>query len=484
MCGLGLTPALANDFISAGNDSTDNIIVNVDSDGSGNGIWAVIVGEDYRYSGLPNPDGFAANFDFEVRSNSVVVNEVLDVNAGIAGENFTVQDNTGNTAIGGTLQVNGATTINNTATISGATTINNTATISGATTINNTATISGATTINNTLNVNNDFVFDSNGNVVGGSTIAGSDSSLALSSQNVTINGNRTVAVPSMATGVMITGSAQGNTAYDPTTSTQPPNWADVAIYSANYGGTDPTLGAAVLVTDYGIQLINPTPSLGQTIYNSQGANSGNGTVGNQIGINSGNGSVSNTFGSATNTSGPNSSVVNNFGANDGQGTVENRIGGGMSATSNHIGNGNANSAFNATAGASSLQLSNSSASMRGGVNGNALTITDSGARFGSSSGQPISVTGVDDGVGEFDAVNVGQFASAIAASSALAGIPSLRPGHTHSIGFGVGSFMGYDALAFGATALSGDNFSMKFSGAVDDRGGAPIVSAGAGWSW
>lgn len=448
MCGLGLTPALANDFISAGNDSTDNIIVNVDSDGSGNGIWAVIVGEDYRYSGLPNPDGFAANFDFEVRSNSVVVNEVLDVNAGIAGENFTVQDNTGNTAIGGTLQVN------------------------------------GATTISNTLNVNNDFVFDSNGNVVGGSTIAGSDSSLALSSQNVTINGNRTVAVPSMATGVMITGSAQGNTAYDPTTSTQPPNWADVAIYSANYGGTDPTLGAAVLVTDYGIQLINPTPSSGQTIYNSQGANSGNGTVGNQIGVNSGNGSVSNTFGSATNTSGPNSSVVNNIGANDGQGTVENRIGGGMSATSNHIGNGNADSTFNATAGASSLQLSNSSASMRGGVNGNALTITDSGARFGSSSGQPISVTGVDDGVGEFDAVNVGQFASAIAASSALAGIPSLRPGHTHSIGFGVGSFMGYDALAFGATALSGDNFSMKFSGAVDDRGGAPIVSAGAGWSW
>lgn len=485
--GLGSTAAWANDFIAAGQDSTDNIIVNVDSDGSGNGIWAVIVGQDYRYTGDANgAQGFAASFDFEVRSNSVVVNEVLDVNAGIQGENFTVADGTGNTTIGGTLEV------------------------SGATTINNTATISGATTINATVAINDDFTFDSNGSAAGGSTLVGSDSNIALSSQTVTINGNRTIASPSIATGVMITGSAQGNTAYDPTTATQPPSWADVGIYSANYGGNDPTLGAAILVTDYGIQLINPTPSLNQTIYNSQGANSGagtvnnqsgmnsgtgttnnyqggnsgTGTVNNQIGMNSGNGTIANSYGGATNTSGPNSSVVNNFGANDGQGTVENRIGGGASATSNYIGNSNSGTTFNATAGASSLDLSNSSARLRGGVNGNGLTITDTGARFGDASGRPISVSGVSDGVGEFDAVNVGQFASAIAASSALAGIPGLRPGHTNSIGFGVGSFMGYDAFAFGATAVSGDNFSMKLSGAIDDRGGAPVVSAGAGWSW
>ena len=121
-----------------------------------------------------------------------------------------------------------------------------------------------------------------------------------------------------------------------------------------------------------------------------------------------------------------------------------------------------------------------------GGVNSSSLTFNDNGATFSdSATGTPIQVHGVMDGTADFDAVNVRQFAGAIAAAAAMTNIPQVPMGQKGTFGFGAASFMGKSAIAMGTSYRFSENGILKASASVNNGGKQrPIISIGAGWSW
>ena len=490
--------ALGNQFIASGLDTIENIVANVDSDGGGGGLFAVVVGQDYTYSSDPGsnaqlrvePNSVKINSDLAVSgatalnstlsvSGRTSTNGSLDVNGGIIGENFSVANDSGNTSVGGTLNVANATSLNSTLNVSGAATLSDTLDVAGATTVSNT------------------FKVDTNGSSIGGTQISALPNSLTMSSASVDIQGDSSAGANAAITingavsgtntsnvGVLIKGSGQNGVSYDPTTAGGPATWADVSIQSASYGGGDPTRGSAVIVTDFGVRLVSPDPAAGETVYNSQGGNNSAGTVNNSIGLNTGNGIIENAFGSASASSGPQSIVTNTIGANDGSGTVSTSIGGGASPTVNTVGNQNAETRTTLQAGSSMLALKDNSADLRGGSAGNGLNINNTGATFSNAAGKPIRVTGVADGASEFDAVNIGQFGSGMSALAALNAVPDIRKGDSFSLGIGFGTYMGYDALAIAGKAYVDENITLRFAMASGNRSYEPVYSFGFGASW
>jgi hypothetical protein len=215
----------------------------------------------------------------------------------------------------------------------------------GATPAGTSITISGsgggtaATVFQTTTNANTTSVTTAVG--TSASYAAGSTATLQAGPTNaVTVNSGNTGAAPGVSingvvgagststTGVLITGSGQNSQPYTTADRTNgvTPTWADVAIQSKSYGLGDPTLGSAILITDYGIQMISPQPITGQLITNNTGINNSTGNMVNNNGMNTSSGSVTNNTGgnsgsgSATNNLGMNSSTTG--------GTVANNIGG------------------------------------------------------------------------------------------------------------------------------------------------------------
>lgn len=135
--------------------------------------------------------------------------------------------------------------------------------------------------------------------------------------------------------------------------------------------------------------------------------------------------------------------------------------------------------------------VNESQATISGGVNSTSLTLNDSGARFSNSAnGNPVTVTGVADGVNDFDAVNVRQFKKAykkayagIAGVAAMAQLPSPAPGKKYSIGIGTGYYESQTALALGLKAMPNDRTTLSFGVTHNSEGGS-VAGAGLGWSW
>lgn len=132
------------------------------------------------------------------------------------------------------------------------------------------------------------------------------------------------------------------------------------------------------------------------------------------------------------------------------------------------------------------LVVTESQSTLSGGTQSSSMTLNDRHARFSrASDGAPITVTGVADGRDDFDAVNVRQFAGAVAAVSAQANIPGLQQGQDKSIGVGLGNFMGKTALGLGLNYRGEKNGVYRLSVATGMNGGAkPVVGAGAAWSF
>ena len=114
--------------------------------------------------------------------------------------------------------------------------------------------------------------------------------------------------------------------------------------------------------------------------------------------------------------------------------------------------------------------------------------MNDKGARFSNAAtGAPVTVTGVADGKSDFDAVNVRQFAGAVAAVAAQANVPALAAGQERTFGLGVGSFMGKTGLALGMNFRDTDNTNAvyKLSVSTGLNGGAKtVIGAGAAWAF
>ena len=184
----------------------------------------------------------------------------------------------------------------------------------------------------------------------------------------VTIAGS-TSGTNTSKTGVLITGD--GNGAGTGTVSAGVANWSDVRLQSKNYGAVGSGLGSAVVVNDYGVQIISPELLSG--------------------------GESTNTLGSGANNQ-VNSTVNNRIGEG-GAGTVNNYIGGGGGSTNNYIGNTSIASTVNMNAGSSSFNMSDGVVNMSGGAplatNGSTGTTSaiGSGGMAMYSSARQISVT-------------------------------------------------------------------------------------------
>ena len=129
-----------------------------------------------------------------------------------------------------------------------------------------------------------------------------------------------------------------------------------------------------------------------------------------------------------------------------------------------------------------------SSANLTGG--GNTLSMSSSGARFSNSTGGPIKVTGVANGTSKYDAVNYGQLqdverlaSRGIASVTAMANIPQVEPGKTFSVGAGIGSYNGYQALSIGASGRIFDGLVVKAAVGSSENGHAAF-GGGVSYSW
>lgn len=119
------------------------------------------------------------------------------------------------------------------------------------------------------------------------------------------------------------------------------------------------------------------------------------------------------------------------------------------------------------------------------------VTVNDSGVHL-SNNGSPARLTGVADGVNDFDAVNVRQLDkvskkafSGIAQIAAMSAIPSPPPGCHFAIGVGVGTYGGEQAVALGTKACVTDNIILGASVGAGFSSGTPVAGAmGASFSW
>ena len=118
-----------------------------------------------------------------------------------------------------------------------------------------------------------------------------------------------------------------------------------------------------------------------------------------------------------------------------------------------------------------------------GGTSSSSLTLADNGATFSNSAtGEPIQVHGVADGTADFDATNVRQVYSGLAA--VLAATPELRlePGKTGA-GIGLGSYGGFHAVGFGLGHMY-DNGAVLTVSAGKASHSKVAYKAGLSWSW
>ena len=104
--------------------------------------------------------GIAADDDLvNLANGAVTISGTLDATGTfkVATNMFSVDSGSGNTAVAGTLEVDGATTLSDTLDVSGATTVSNTLTVTQAATMQGTLGVSGAATLSSSLAVAEDF---------------------------------------------------------------------------------------------------------------------------------------------------------------------------------------------------------------------------------------------------------------------------------------------------------------------------------------
>lgn len=379
----------------------------------------------------------------------------------------------------------------------------------------------------NGVQVNDDGVLvraaDLDGNVASleataGNIVASATDGTSVSS--LTIDGGKGISIygqigsgSSDRIGVVVSGDGQGNAAA-PTNG--PAGWADVLVASKSYDGV---AGSGVIVNDYGVSIKsastgNSYNSFGQAgttgsmVTNAMGTGEGGGATTNIIGntnsdsafiANAGSssmtvihgaldfgtsGGTSTLIGATQQVSGGASTVMGGSAArhvvmnDNGKMTVINGVAQ-EASTSMHITNGHGTT--------NGVMANEHTAAISGGTfNPTTMALTDRGARFSDSHGDPVVVSGVADGQGAFDAANIRQLDGGIASIAALAGIPSPTAGKNNSVGIGMGQHGSGMAMAVGGQSLVGDGLTIKYGASLSYSGGLFDSSTmlGVGMSW
>jgi len=342
--------------------------------------------------------------------------------------------------------------------------------------------------------------------------------------------------------GVIIRGDGQGSQTA-PTSG--PANWADVLVASASYGSG---AGAGIVVNDYGVSVRSSTTGNSYNEFGSGAANAVGSSVTNVIGS-GGAGQVSNYLGVAGNAGtnvlneigtagngGATSNIIGNTNAATSvtakagtssvvviQGALDLQTTQGASillAPTQQVSSGSAvamlgnstthtvidqNGAFRVVNGVAS-EASNATYLVNGygmanGVAMNerqtvlsggsesptSLVMSDTGAHFSNSTtGGPVTVSGIADGEGPHDAANIRQLDSGVASVAALAGLPAPTAGKNNSFGFAMGHHNSGTAVALGGQSLIGDSLSVKYGASMSYASGRTdtTASVGVGMWW
>ena len=380
-----------------------------------------------------------------------------------------------------TLNVTGATTLD------GATTINNSLTVTSATTTNgitnagdiNTTTlrVNGITTLTGALNANGGITTSS----FTSTTIDGTGTSILQNEGGTVAMG---VQNGTSVTALIIeqTGPAQ--------------LWGDLRVMQGGgeNGGNlavdqNATVGGTLGVT--GATTLAGLTAGASTL--ASAAITNNATVGGTLGVTGATTLAGLTAGASTLASAAitnNATVGGTLGVTgattlNGATTVNNSLA--VNGATTVVGTTNINTTGTAATSignsAAAVALTGSTASVTGGSTN--LTLNNNGASF-SNAGAPAKVTGIANGTGDFDAVNVRQFSNAVASVAAAANIPGVDTNQKASMGLGFGSYMNSQALAFGGSYRFSSNGVLRgsLSTGLSNGGGQSVIGVGAGWSW
>lgn len=408
----------------------------------------VDIGENLRVAGDVLVDGAI----YDTNDSTVDIGEHLRVNGNlylngdiidVTGDNLvTVNDDfevTGSselkaTSIIGTTSITGTTAINTTGT-------NNTS-IGNAntnTTVIGTTSVTGTTTIN-TTGTNNTSIGNANTNT----TVVGTTSVTGTTAINTTGGADTTIGVSGNKTSILSTSVVVGNS----TTS------SNISV-GTGAGGNTITMGNQVNSTSI-------SAAAGNTAMSMQNGSIVNKVIGEQ-GVSAG-------------------AVVANNGSTrwvtDANGALIE-----VDATDTTSGTTAAMVVTNSAGNTHGLVVQETKTTLSGGTNSSSMTLADNGATFSNSAnGAPIQVHGVADGTADFDAVNVRQLYSGLAAVLAASPDLNLAPGKS-SAAFGFGHYGGFSAVGFsiGHMYNNGAIVSASVSKAPESE---PAVKAGISWTW
>jgi hypothetical protein len=129
------------------------------------------------------------------------------------------------------------------------------------------------------------------------------------------------------------------------------------------------------------------------------------------------------------------------------------------------------------------LVVQETKTTLSGGTNSASMTLDDRGATFSNPvDGSPIQVHGVADGTAPFDAVNVRQLYSGLAAVLASTPDIALAPGRT-GMAVGMGGYGGYNAIGLGFGHMYENGVTLKVS-ASKAQHSELAYRASASWNW
>jgi hypothetical protein len=129
------------------------------------------------------------------------------------------------------------------------------------------------------------------------------------------------------------------------------------------------------------------------------------------------------------------------------------------------------------------LVVQETKTTLSGGRNSASMTLDDRGATFSNpANGAPIQVHGVADGTAPFDAVNVRQLYSGLAAVLASTPDIDLAPGRT-GMAFGLGGYGGYSAIGLGFGHMYENGATVRAS-AAKASDSEVAYRASVSWSW
>ncbi|MBR2575379.1 MAG: YadA-like family protein [Loktanella sp.] len=445
-------------------------------------IFSLLIAGNAAFGQTSNGNLFIIANDDGENSNENIIFQIGGINGPDVSRQTQMTITTDGTTINDSLSVLGS-TATTTLTVSGSTALNSTLNVggnadfqAGVDILAGGLNVTGVTDLNSGLNVDGLTTLDS-------TTIDGTTSITGTTSINTTGTNATTIGNSNADTDVIMVGGSSRVVLDNGTTS-----------INTSVGAANTSIGVAGNTTSIlstSIILGNHTTASAVSVGTGTSANTitmGNGVIGTVINASAANTTMVMQDDSITNTvSGRSggvsgSTVIANNGSDRWVADANGKL---TKVTSDDETSGTtaAMVVTNSAGNTHGLVVQEAKTTISGGTNSSSMTLSDNGATFSdSATGQPIQVHGVADGTADFDAVNVRQLYSGLAAVLAASPEINLAPGKT-GMGIGVGGYGGFEAIGVGFGHMY-DNGAIVRASVSKAAHSEVAYSAGVSWNW